>query len=327
MQLHDMLEWFVANVESQLVDRKLREEKIELQFYWDTEHVMRAVLGMADFYEDGEFQPDDFEDTKTLVVCLAAANWFGPLHLLFPHRAEFYYAFKSGFNVGADLIPVGGSERFFRNCGLDNMPSLDDFRREQPDEQARIVNQYAGKARQLFKAVNCANGSWRERLTAMYVGGLLKLDPIDEVDYSELFEDPVFIKARDFFDARRPNLRGTPNNITDATALCLLLRQVEAFESGQERKLPRFFESSPLFREAATTLGDQPKETLANVFRNADYYFFRAMFVPPKDFAGNERHDKFLSALISAKDKVKKILKPSDPLGTSITELVNEITI
>jgi len=326
-QLKDKLAWFIENVELQLADLKLQEQNIELQFYWDTEHVMRAVLGMADFYGGGEFRKPDFDDAKTLVVCLAAENWFGPICLLPPHRAEFYNSFKSGFGVGDAKLPPTGAKRFFQDCGLANMPSLEEFRNEPPDEQVKIVNQYAGKADQLFKGVNCALGDWKARLTSMYRRGLLNLDSTDEVDYSELFEDPVFRRARDFFDTKRPVQQSGVNNLTDATALCLLLRQVAAFEKGQDRRLPRFFETSPLFRQALTYLADQSKEISSDVLRDADYYFFRAMFKPPRDLVNDGQHDKFLSSLISAKDKVKDMLNPSDA-GTPITaELVDEIKV
>lgn len=327
MRLWDKLGWFVKNVDLQLDDLKQQGANVEIRFYWDTEHVMRAVLGMADFYDDGKFRKSDFDETKTLVISLAAANWFGPIHLLPPHRAEFYSSFKSDFGIGDAETPVGGAQRFFRDCELTNMSFLEEFRRKSADERTGAVKQFVGKADQLFKAVNYASGNWKSRLVWMYKSGLLKLEATDEIDYSELFEDPTFIQARDFFDRRRPPQTSGMNNFTDATAVCLLLRQITAFNNLRERVLPRFFETSGLFRQALSHVAEKSTENPTDILRDADYYLFRAMFKPPKELVQDGRHDKFISSLIAARDKVKNNLGESDRSTSITTELLDEIDV
>jgi hypothetical protein len=332
-QLRGQLTWFLKNIQLQLTDLKLASDGIELKFYWDTLQVRRAALGMADFYNlAGKFKKDDFGSQQTLVTCLAAAGWLLPMRLLPPHQAEFYNGLKVRFGLGREHVPPGGADQFFRDAEMGSSFSLMDFHSKSQQEQNNILKQYAGKAKLLFKAVECAKGSapatptsrpaWENRLADLYRNKLLDLETADEIDYNDIFQDENFIKTREFFDdARNPSKYGL-NNITDATALCLIQRQIMAFKIKGEKSLPRLYEYSPLFREAMK--GWESLDEGLDPLRDVHYFLFRGMFNPPADLVGDGSHAKFIESLTSIKDKVKEILAASEILTP---DLINELAI
>jgi hypothetical protein len=324
-ELRKQLSWFLKNLELQLTDLDLIKQGVELKFYWDTAHVVRAVLGMADFYKPpgNRFKRDDFESKQTLAACLASAGWLLPMRLLPPHQAEFYNRFKARFGLGHERVPPGGADQFFRDTRLGSSFSLREFHEKSHGEQSKIVKQYAGKAKLLFKAVECVKGNWEERLVDFYRQKLLNLDSADEIDYNEVFQDENFIKTREFFDRKRDPRQFGLNNITDASALCLVHQQVAAYKTAATRSLPRLYEYSNLFREAMLEWEDSPQEKKAfDPLRDVDYYLFRGMFNPPPDLVRDGSHKTFIDALVSVKDKVKEILEASDILTP---ELINDI--
>lgn len=333
-QLMSDVAWFLKNFTYQLDDLDQVEHGFSLAFYWDTSDVRRAALGMMDFYTNsGNFDNTKFDEPATLVCCLAADGWLGPMKLLRPHQAELSNALTSEFNLTSDPVRPESADEFFRHVGLRNLTNLaiTNFHQKSVEERNEIVAQYAGQAETFFKAVQSVHGNWRERLASMYRRSLIDLVPEDDGDYLSIFEGEDFRRFRRFFDDSRPAPKKHIPNFSDAAALCLLQRKVSQFKQHKVSVLPRFFESSPLFRQAAESLDALDSLSYSSkygeripILRDADYYIFRATFNPPAYLAAKGAKEVRRDSLESVRHRLKEIEDASEPLTP---EVINGIDV
>ncbi len=155
--------------------------------------------------------------------------------------------------------------------------------RASPEAIARFHSEMDFKPTELFKAIQCAKGNWRDRLSLMYKNDILRFEPSSSIDYGTIFSSAEFHKLKSFLDERRPDKKD--NNLADAVCLCLLRQQVAEFRTKGTKRLPRFYETTSLFRDAltATDLLDSVSYSDDNgdwktVLRGSDYFVFRAAF-------------------------------------------------
>src|SRR2546422_636950 len=116
--LREKLETFLYNLNLQIDDLERLQAGQHIQVFFDTGHLVSAIIGLHDFYTQASgFRRSKFESPTALVTSLAAANWLGEIHLLPPHQAEFWRKWKLGFDVDSTKRPEVLAKRFLRDVG------------------------------------------------------------------------------------------------------------------------------------------------------------------------------------------------------------------
>jgi hypothetical protein len=315
------LEWFLIHLDDQLDDWDLETKGVQLDLFWDASEVRRAVLGAFYFFDPIDFNKKQFEDDRTMVASLAAQRWLGSIKMLEPHQAEFAKALRVNFNKTQPWLTGKQVETFFREVELPESEefSLATLGSRTVEQRAVLVSKYAGQAGRLFKAIQCAKGSWRDRLSLMYKNDILRFEPSSSIDYGTIFSSAEFHKLKSFLDERRPDKKD--NNLADAVCLCLLRQQVAEFRTKGTKRLPRFYETTSLFRDAltATDLLDSVSYSDDNgdwktVLRGSDYFVFRAAFSVRDERVDSPFANVSKDDLKEVRDRIDTILKAAAPL-------------
>ncbi len=315
------LEWFYSNLDDQIDDLELEARGVSLNLYWDASEVRRAVLGAFYFFDPVQFDMSQFDDDRTMVACLAAQRWLGSIRMLEPHQAEFAKALRESFYRTSTWLTNEQLKTFFAQVAL---PDSEDFSLSKlgartAEQREKLIAKYAGEAGRLFKAIQCAKGSWRNRLTTMHSSEVLRFDQSSGIDYSVIFGSKEFQALRKALDERRREK--ADNNIVDAVCLCLLQQQVTNFRDQNSKSLPRFFETTSTFRNALETAGlmssvsyfDQ-EGNLKTILRGADYFLFRAAFNVRDERVHSPFASISLDSLKQIRYRIKEILNAAAPL-------------
>jgi hypothetical protein len=325
--LRETVTLFLRNLDLQLEDLKLEESDIPVDLYFDTVDASHAVMGMQAFYTPGVGFDRDFFREETLVDCLAANGWLGPVQMLPPHQAEFLAGLKLNFGVGRneEVNPREFAHKFLEAASevgaiSYEASSLGAFSRE---ELVQFVRKHAGSAISLFKAFQCIRGgTWENRLSQLREQGYMLLDP-NPLDYISLIHSPEFDKVKQSFDRRR---RTKPvSNFADAAAVVSLISLVRDFNTGKAKRLPRFFVSTPVFQKAVEAAGvdkqlvyETPSGIRGDVLRNSNYFVFRQVFRPPVELVDDSHKPRFSPDAVDLhklRDQISGILEtPKDLL-------------
>jgi DNA-binding transcriptional regulator GbsR (MarR family) len=325
--LKEKVAWFLKHLDWQLEDLQIEKENLPIDTYFDTADVLKIVLGMQGFYTvEGGFKIESFGRERTLVHCLAASGWLGTIKMLSPHQAEFLTLLNMDFGVGLERDLKGLAWRFLeavkvvghsmsKAMPLDNMSD---------ESLLKFVKNRAVSAINLFKAVQCIRGNWQTRLVKLRQSGLLQLDT-EKVDYTTIVNREEFEKLKQAFDLKRPERK--VNNYADAVAVTILIMRLEKLE--ELKRVPRFFVSTGLFREAVEDAGiadslcftinsDDSKDERPSVLREADYFLFKSMFRPPPELLSPaDKHTLYFTEyrdLQKLRDQVAVILTAQDSL-------------
>jgi hypothetical protein len=290
------LDWFVRNLDLQLEDVLLEENGIVPTLYLDTADVRAAILGLDTYVDDDEVDLELFNAAdRPLVAALADIGWLGKFYMLQPHQDEFLGLLKSSFYLPDNAEPnfKNRAKKFL--AALD-LPLLEDSgissERDMDLSQAEaLVRLQAGSADIFFKALHCIRGNWRTRLDRWFKEEIFDIarDSKDRISYTQIVASPEFMLARDNFENARPGL--SASNFADAVAMCILSNKVDQFRV-QRQSIPRFFVSTNLFEKVAAQSEFMPKLMYhlpdgknGIIFRNYEYFVFKATFRPPSGLA------------------------------------------
>jgi len=338
------LTWFNSNLNDQIDDLELEAKNVQLSLYWDASEVRRAILGCLYFFDPVKFDRAQFDDSRTMVACLASQKWLGSIRMLEPHQAEFAKALRQNFYRSSAWLTSEQLREFFGEVAL---PDSEDFSLSRlgsrtNQQRQKLIAAYAGEAGRLFKAVQCAKGSWRNRLATMYTGEILHFEQSSGIDYASIFSSGDFQLLRQALNDIRKDK--ADNNIADAVCLCLLIQQVSNFRENNSRVLPRFFETTATFRNAlksadlmaSVSYFDQ-ENIPKTIFRGSDYFLFRAAFNVRDD---ERAHSPFanvsLDSLRDLRRRIAGILDAAKPLkseelddisvnGRPITSVIDDL--
>src|SRR6266436_2073754 len=154
-ELRQRLETFLHNVDLQIDDLQRVQAGKRIEVFFDTAHVVSAVLGLHDFYHGENFRHGKFNSPTALVTSLAASHWLGEIRLLPPHQAEFLRKWQFDFGVGSTRKPEVLVGKFLRDVGYgDNGWVIQKPLDRLTEEQIRaLIMKYAGSAPTFFKAL------------------------------------------------------------------------------------------------------------------------------------------------------------------------------
>lgn len=360
----EKLKWFLENLDLQIEDLERQErDGAELELYFDTSDIHDAVLGLQAFFQDGgRFDERRFLSDKTLVHCLATSGWLGMIRMLPSHQAEFLSLMNINFWLGTEEAyrrEYPRLKRHFLDFVRKNIGdrSVSRFGEDIPEEElvafVEQIKQQAKSAKLLFKAYE-GIGLWQSRFSKLMREKALALEK-DKFKFAEIVRTDTFQLLKAAFDKRRESAN-TMNNFADALAVATLIERVKLYPS--TRRLPRFYVSTGLFREAIEMAGvapqllyrgveeddasEKPSNFLTNprgVLRGADYFVFKAAF------GSRRRADKpgeILKSfgdmnLYELRDAVVNILAAREPLsdaavdsievaGRSLNDIIQEVT-
>lgn len=291
--IHDEVVAFKNNLELQLEDIMLERHGVVPELYFDTFDLHQIVLGLEAFYPlKVDFDEHKFKEKKTLVHSLAYSGWLGKFKLLPPHQAEFLKLVNFNFGMGIESDPNGRATAFFKDVGLANpsifnTTSLEDVGKEQLLEFLKVP---AGLTEDLFKALQCVL-PWHARLGKLISRNILEPEK-QKLDLNRVFQSELVQGLKQNFDNRRRS--SMVNNFADAVAIFMLIDQLEKFNAGAARTIPRFYLSSSLFQDIIDEAGAQryltyrgPLGNVSSVLRDSDYYIFKASFRRRPEFAGD----------------------------------------
>lgn len=304
----DSLEWFKLQLEFLLEDARLEDAGLSTTLYFDTEDFAYSVLGMYAYLDREQISApaprlkwNEFERDSVLIHCLASRAWLGRIELLPPHQAEFLGLMKEEFRLsGLTETPkhlgvrflAGGFGRIDKELLLPTEGlSLDDLTRS---EYFARVEAKAGLAKESFKLVQSSKGSWRTRLVEWANRRWIR--EIGGFDPRPYFESEVYAQLREALDHLRE--LSSFNNLNDALAMAMLAEQVAAFNNGETKELPLFFDHRGILRWARERADverffvynwrDEKGEIHKfSVFRDESYLFLRATF----GHKGQDQHD------------------------------------
>ncbi|HEY6352369.1 MAG TPA: hypothetical protein VI636_23470 [Candidatus Angelobacter sp.] len=322
--VREELEWFVQNIEIQLEDAKLEKDEIEIALYWDTSDVRKAVLGMAGFYDaDSTFNAEDFRSRNTLVISLAAAGWLGQMQMLQPHQSELLNLISMGFGLADRKVPPGGIGQFLRNAEFIGTHNIMSFENAKEEEINRLVEEQAGDAERLFKAVQAISGTWETRLMSWHKSEHLKLRADPEFEFAVALRSELFDRLLQHFEKARPDF--SINNYTDALAMCYLHQRKMLFEQGKSNLFPRFFASSPTFEVGALahldgSLFAEAIRRKQPVLCDVDYYIFRATFNPKRSDKVKIKAGKSLADFEPIVRDLRTLLDSPEPIPQNVLE-------
>jgi len=283
----EKIAWFVRNLDWQMEDVELEKALVGVDTYFDTADVTDFALGMEAFFTPGgDFQIKNFLLERTLVNCLAASGMLGPIRMLPPHQSEFLHGLIFDFGIpSVSESPTDLASRFLRLISESGAIKYTPLPLEAMtgEEILELVRRGTGSAVSLFKAIQCMRGgSWKARLVKLKQMGILNLD-VKEHNYSSIINSPEFVRLKECFDARRPFSR--VSNFADATAVACLIALVNEYKNGDSDRVPHFFVSSPVFRDAVkeaeveSLLEYKTREgIIGSVLRDADYFVFKSIF-------------------------------------------------
>jgi hypothetical protein len=279
----ERVSWLLRNLELQLESHRLQKEQgCRIEVLFDTTDVRATLLGMQAFYMGGGFDPKEFTHPKTLVHCLAAAGWLGPIQMLPPHEAELLALLKGGFGSPSGFSnPKQFAKAFLRAIQIPN--DLPDLAGMTAEDRIATVRKQVGSAEKFFKAVQCIRGTWRTRLLAWEEQGRLVFSS-GEMPLASILRSSRFSRLKEVLDARRPDR--ALNNFADAVAVQILLNRLSQFRSS--KALPVFYSSSPLL-QAAIREADLEKHLFYtspagqrfSVLRDHDFFVFQSICQPP----------------------------------------------
>ena len=312
------LKWFLYNLDLQLDDIDLENKGKETELYFDTADLRAAILGLHDFYrpDSDEFNRNKFNKPERLVHCLAVSNWLGPIHLLPPHQKEFLTLLKIEFGVTIERDPVGVARKFLHHAGFaDAHERLSPISELSQDEIKKLVTRQAGSAHDFFKAVQCIV-PWHKRLPTMLNNGILHINP-QKVDYENVVGHSAFQQLIEAFNLERPFKQ--VQNLADVIAIVLLNNKILLYKKGESNVVPRLFVSAPVFRKIIEqtafagflTYSQTPEHEDISVFRDEDYFIFRATFRSDLRMTSNggETRQDVEARLRTLREEVAKILK------------------
>jgi hypothetical protein len=312
------LKWFLYNLDLQLDDIALENKNKETELYFDTADLRAAILGLHDFYrpDSDEFNRNKFNKPERLVHCLAVSNWLGSIHLLPPHQKEFLTLLKIEFGVTIERDPVGVAKRFLHHAGFaDAHERISPISELSQAEIKKLVTRQAGSAHDFFKAVQCIV-PWHKRLPTMLHNGTLHINP-QKVDYENVISNSAFQQLLDAFNLERPSKQ--VQNLADVIAIVLLNNKILLYRKGESNVIPRLFVSAPIFRKIIgqkefagfLTYSKTPEGRDISVFRDEDYFVFRATFRSDLRTTSNdgEARQDVETRLRALREEVATILK------------------
>jgi hypothetical protein len=335
--LKESVTWFLDNLKLLIEDIALerRNPPTHIDVYFDTVDAWGALLGMEAFHGTKGFNMQTFFEDRTLVQCLAAAGWLGPIRLLPPHQAEFLNRLNIRLREPLEENPKARVEEFLyqikKATSIDVVPATDGGERAQQTNIVEFIREDASSAIDRFKALQCIRDvNWKRRLAKWRADGRLTFQYAN-FDYSNILKSPHFRELKRAFDRRRPDT--TVNNFADAAAVVLLMSQVLRFRKGEIKRVPRFFVSSHLFSEV---VGDAGVRSLLNyqgelkyelsVLRDEDYFKYWAFFrAPSRTAAAAETpvdHAAELESLDKLRLQIEEILKAQEPLTPEAVDKV-----
>ena len=326
---------FLDNLTLALHDLVLEDEKVQLDFYWDTSDIRDALLGPAAFYDKHVFDIERFRGDRALVQCLGSSGWFGTIKMLQPHQAELLKLINRDFGFGAVGPPLGGVNQFIKDVGLRGIKGagdFDDLAKAPPEEIERLVQMQAGQAVTLFKVVQCVrHHDWQTRLITWMRKGTFTVDA-EPYDYGSWIANDFFASAKSAFDRQRPEK--SEANFADAVALCQLGQKVQDYNEGRVNTVPRFFAGRMYFEVIADPhLAELFKYRYGNdkfpVFRGTEYYKLRATLRPPSlqddRYANNTRLLEDARSWIAQIRGQEPVLKNIRIAGESLDSIIERL--
>ncbi|HYP28215.1 MAG TPA: hypothetical protein VE262_15980 [Blastocatellia bacterium] len=343
--LKQIINQFSKNLKWQIEDLELEKQGFTIDLFFDSVDVEFSVLGMQGVYDPKKDALERiFFEPRTLVNCLAAAGWLGPIHLLPPHQAEFLTGLNLDFGIGK----TRNDPEFFAKMFLRAVRRLQDPEEEAvsvdeltPNELLEFVREHAGSAVNTFKAIQCIRGgTWEARLANMKKRQLLELST-PSADFNSIINSTTFDKIRGIFNKRRKNK--TPSNFADSVATCILILLIKAIKDNGSKRVPRFFDSAELFREVAKESGLKQSftfpvsaEITGTVIRDAEYFIYKSIFRPDQNSSFQGKKGSVpsfdLYELNSQLDQILKsgfdvnTLKDVKLAGTPLTTVIEELS-
>lgn len=317
------VQWFLENLELQLEERRLRGEGRSTLVIFDTSSVRAALLGMDYFLTARQnFDVRSFNKKYVLVHALASAGWLGAIQMLLPHQNEFLTQVNLDFGSEARGSGLRDSAHRFWQALKIKQEILDSKNLRSLSYEARIklVRDSVGSAEKLFKAIQLIRGSWRTKLVDWLDTKQLVISDVsdDDWNFEEVMSDVPFQRLRKAFHFFRSDK--DLNNSVDALALADLVRKLRIFSSDGYKALPVLFSPNGFFEKVVRKSGLQPRFFYTseqgrrfNAIRSSDFFIFKAIFNPPREFAERfERENVFsisTGELTELRDRVALILE------------------
>ncbi|MCP4601464.1 MAG: hypothetical protein GY847_13260 [Proteobacteria bacterium] len=290
--LREKAEWFLGNLDLLIEDLDFEDNGVEVCLFFDTVDVSYGLLGLHSYEYDPvkgyEAQPH-FSHPRILIQCLMAAGWLRPIEMLLPHQAEFLQGLNMDFGVGSHTTQ---SERhviqFLDALGMSKGTVEEEIplRSFSDKELLQYVRKRAGRAVDVFKAIESIKETWPARLVEWRKKDVLRLagSVFEKTDYREFVGRRPFVCTRQTMEELRP--RRYTANYSDAMAVALLADGMKSFKEGRSKRLPRFFVSTRIWKkvfEDPEVLARMSYENLAgdqsSVHRQPEYFLFRALFL------------------------------------------------
>jgi len=282
--LREKLEAFLYDLDLQIDDIEKIGAGKQIQVFFDTAHLVSAVLGLHDFYNQlGRFKRGKFDNPTALVTSLAASNWLGEIRLLPPHQAEFLRRWKLDFGVDSSKRPEILAKKFLRDVGYtDSNWTMRKSLNELSDDQIRrmIMNQVAS-APTFFKAVQNIV-PWHRRMAKMLEEEALNFQSTTE-NYERIIKSRWPEELTEVFNQKRRDM--TINNVTDALAIAILVEKVRGFNAKETKILPFMFPSDLLLEAVGDnklaqelTYGHTPEGRAITAVKDWKYFVVKASF-------------------------------------------------
>ena len=326
-QRQEDFRWFVRNLDLLVEDIVLERHGVQITTLLDDADVVDAVLGMEAYFQAGQVDTTKFDaHGRPIVAALADAGWLGAFSMLQPHEDEFLGLLGNEFHIADNGQALRARvERFLEAVAVDAtngvLPRL-----AQGDVAAteRLLRSQAGSAQRFFKALHCIRGDWRTRLARWSREGLLAIHREGHPSYEHLIRSEVFQAAQQGFEDERPTR--TAANFADAVAFALLAELVHRYNAG-ERAIPRFFVSTSTFPTVCDQRRLQSKLSYvvteawtSSVFRDADYFVFRATFRPGISGVSSSISE---DELVDLRSRIRQVL----PTAPEPERLLDEVSV
>lgn len=322
--------WFYNNLNSYVLDLKLKERGVEIATYFDTSIIRNAVLGMDALYDDfNKLNKKKFNHINTLVNCLASSGWLKEILILPPHQAEFLTLMNIEFGILETKNIEDKIHDFLIEANIYDELYGEKITIEKlsNSELTDFVKKQAGKATTFFKAIQSIRyGDWRSRLLHIKEKKIVKID-YQKFNFKNIIGTEILPIIKNILDQVREGL--TTNNFADAVAIKILIDFLDDFKKGYANIFPIFFDSTGLFynvirkaglEESLSIVGPEGKKI--NVLRNADYFVFKCSF-NPQNYENNTPPQKgnfswTYENLISLRDKLHEVIRTKDYMSLEI---------
>jgi hypothetical protein len=272
------------------IEDKFLERERPVRFFFDSEVIVRAIIGFRQLTESANKSTDLSEDSM-VVRALLASGFLGRVFLLLPHLVEVdnYVALHnddSGKQSDLEIEVTAFLQKYQVKEKFDDLLKAVDLERGGADSTERIIDAIRSFDVSSFVAIEMATGTVQHRLLSLRKSGILGFDSyrqsLDLALRDAHVERYSGIIARGIPEERRAGRSKSLFN--DALALGMLRRKILASTSEPGEPFVRFYtEADALLKvfkdeEIRDDLAYPDDPGREPILRSAYYFLLRSYF-------------------------------------------------